>query len=130
MEKIKLEELQLKVMKALWKLEKGSAKQIQELLRPDKDFAITTIKTVLQRLYKKGIVDYVKEGRQFIYQALISEKDVQSSMAHSLIDQLFSGKSSFLVNHLIEENTFEADELEKLKNMIEEAQKKQGWNFI
>lgn len=126
MEKIKLDELQLKIMKVLWDKGEASAYQIQEALKEERDFAVTTISTVLQRLHKKDIVDFHKESRQYIYKALISEKETQASMTSSLVDQLFDGKSSVLVNHLLEEDAFEAAELERLKKLIEEAQKRQG----
>ena len=126
MEKIKLDELQLKIMKVLWALGEASVSKIQEALKPEREFAITTINTVLQRLYKKEIVDFHKEGRQYIYKPLISEKDTKTSMATNLVEQMFGGKSSVLVNHLLEENAFKADELEQLKKMIVEAQKKQN----
>ena len=125
MEKIKLDQLQLKIMKALWEKEEASVSQIQDFLKPERTFAITTLSTVLQRLYKKEIVDFHKEGRQYIYTALISEKETQTSMTGNLIEQLFGGKSSVLVNHLLEADAFEASELERLKKMINEAQKRQ-----
>jgi len=124
MEKIKLDELQLKIMKVLWDKGEASAYLIQEELKAEREFAVTTISTVLQRLHKKAIVDFHKEGRQYIYKAIISEKETQASMTSSLVDQLFDGKSSVLVNHLLEEDAFEAEELERLKKLIEEAQKR------
>ncbi len=126
MDKIKLDDLQLKIMKVLWDLKQASVGQIVEALKPERVFAITTISTVLQRLHKRDIVAFHKEGRQYIYKANISEKETQSSMTSSLVEQLFDGKSSVLVNHLLEANTFETDELEQLKMMIEAAQKRKN----
>ena len=125
MDKIKLDDLQLKIMKVLWDLGEASVGQIQESLKSERTFAITTISTVLQRLHKRDIVTFHKEGRQYIYKANITEKETQSSMTSSLVEQLFGGKSSVLVNHLLEADSFETDELDKLKKMIEEAQKRQ-----
>ena len=124
MEMIKLDELQLKIMKVLWDFGEASVSQIQEALKEEREFAITTIGTILQRLHKKEIVAYRKEGRQYIYRPLISKKETQTSMASNLIDQLFKGKSSVLVNHLLESSEFEAEELERLKALIGEAQQK------
>ena len=126
MEKIKLTDLELKVIKVLWDLGEASVSQIQASLKAEREFAITTISTILKRLTKKEAVDFHKEGRQFIYKALISEKETQDSMTSSLVNQLFDGKSSVLVNHLLEEDAFEAEELERLKKLIEAAQKRQG----
>ncbi|MEM7373138.1 MAG: BlaI/MecI/CopY family transcriptional regulator [Bacteroidota bacterium] len=125
MKKIKLDDLQLKIMKALWQLGEASVSDIQEVLKQeDRTFAITTIGTILQRLYKKQIVSYRKSGRQYIYQPSISEKDVQDSMTSNLVKQLFKGKSSMLVNHLLESEDFDPEELYRLQQMIEEAQQK------
>lgn len=126
MEKIKLDDLQLKIMKVLWKYGELAVSQVQDYLKEEeeREFAITTINTILQRLYKREIVNYRKAGRQYIYRAEVSEKETQTSMTSSLIDKLFKGKSSVLVNHLLESSEFEAGELEKLKLMIDAAQQK------
>ena len=128
MEKIKLDDLQLKIMKVLWQDGALSVSQIQEAIKDEegREFAITTINTILQRLHKKEIVAFRKEGRQYIYRALVSEKDTQTDMTTSLIDKLFQGKSSGLVNHLLESTEFEPGELDRLKQLIEKAQQKKN----
>lgn len=130
MEKLKLDDLQLKIMQVLWREGEVGVSDIQEQLRvkEDRELAITTLNTVLQRLYKRGIVNYRKEGRQYIYRAEVTEKETQSSMASSLIDKLFKGKSSVLVNHLLESSAFDQDELEDLKRKIAAAQQKKKDN--
>lgn len=130
MEKLKLDDLQLKVMQVLWREGEVGVSGIQEQLKAeeDRELAITTLNTVLQRLYKRGIVNYRKEGRQYIYRAEVTEKETQSSMASSLIDKLFKGKSSVLVNHLLESSAFDQDELEDLKKKIAAAQQKKKDN--
>ncbi len=130
MEKLKLDDLQLKIMQVLWREGEVGVSGIQEQLKAkeDRELAITTLNTVLQRLYKRGIVNYRKEGRQYIYCAEVSEKETQSSMASNLIDKLFKGKSSVLVNHLLESSAFDQDELEDLKRKIAAAQQKKKDN--
>lgn len=128
MEKIKLDDLQLRIMQVLWSKGEVGVSDIQEHLKrmEDRELAITTLNTVLQRLYKRGIVNYRKEGRQYIYRAEVTEKETQSSMASSLINKLFKGKSSVLVNHLLESSAFDSDELEELKQKIAAAQQKKN----
>ena len=130
MEKLKLDDLQLKIMQVLWREGEVGVSDIQEQLKvkEDRELAITTLNTVLQRLYKRGIVNYRKEGRQYIYRAEVTEKETQSSMASNLIDRLFKGKSSVLVNHLLESSAFDQDELEDLKKKIAAAQQKKKDN--
>ena len=130
MEKLKLDDLQLKIMQVLWREGEVGVSDIQEQLKvkEDRELAITTLNTVLQRLYKRGIVNYRKEGRQYIYRAEVTEKETQSSMASNLIDRLFKGKASVLVNHLLESSAFDQDELEDLKKKIAAAQQKKKDN--
>lgn len=130
MEKIKLDDLQLRIMQVLWKMGEAGVSDIQEKLKTEeeRELAITTLNTVLQRLYKRGIVNYRKAGRQYIYRAEISEKETQSSMTSTLIDRLFKGKSSVLVNHLLESSAFDSEELEELKRKIAVAQQKKNPN--
>ena len=123
MKKVKLDELQFKVMKVLWQQVEATVVQIRTALNDE--YAITTIGTILQRLHKKEAVDFHKNGRQYVYRALITEEDTKRSMVNNLVDKLFQGKSSVLVNHLIQASEFENNELEQLRHLIDEAIKNQ-----
>ncbi|EAY26552.1 BlaI/MecI/CopY family transcriptional regulator [Microscilla marina] len=127
MKKIKLDELQLAIMQVLWDKGEATVAEIQEALKGSRDLAITTIGTVLSRLEdKKKAVTHVTQGRKYVYQAVISEQETKSSMVHSLVKQLFKGRSASLVNHLLQEDELDKNELEQLKEMIKNAEKKQG----
>ncbi len=120
---MKLDDLQLAVMKALWKLGRATVAQVRdELEKAHRELAITTIGTVLSRLEKKGAVDHQTEGKQYIYQPLISEGDTRQSMLGTLIDQFFGGSTNALVNHLVNENEFDKIELEKIKKLLDSEQ--------
>jgi BlaI family transcriptional regulator, penicillinase repressor len=118
MQKIKLDELQIAVMQVLWKLGESTVTQVQEALREDRDLAITTIGTILSRLEKKGAVKHRTEGKKYIYMATVSEADTRQSMVSGLINQMFQGKTSSLVNHLLKESEFDASELEQLQQLL------------
>lgn len=106
-------------MTILWEQGEGSVSSIRDHLKADKELAITTVGTVLSRLEKKGILSHSKEGRQYIYRPLITEDQARTSMISSLTKQLFKGDSTTLVNHLLNENEFDAQDLEEIERMIE-----------
>ena len=124
MKKIKLDKLQLDVMQALWKKGEATVAEVQEFLKTEKDLAITTIGTILSRLEKKNVVAHRVAGRKYIFRALVSEKDTKRSMVSSLINELFQGNSGSLVNHLLEESELDAQDLEKLKVLIEKSEQR------
>ena len=118
--KIKLDDLQFNIMKVLWKKGQASVSSVRDALKAEKNLAITTIGTVLSRLEKKNLVEHTKEGRQYIYRPLITEGQARNSMTSRLINQLFKGDPGFLINHLINQNDFEEDELSELEQKIQE----------
>jgi BlaI family transcriptional regulator, penicillinase repressor len=116
---MKLDDLQLAVMKALWKLGKASVTQVRdELEKENRDLAVTTIGTVLSRLEKKGAVSHDTEGKQYIYTPLITEVDTRKSMLGTLLEQFFGGNPKALVNHLVDEGEFDKKEIEELKKLL------------
>lgn len=116
--KIKLDDLQIAIMKVLWSRGEATVVQVKDALMEERELAATTIGTMLSRLEKKGVVDHRAEGRLYIYRPLITEGETKKSMVSILINQLFQGESSGLVNHLIKESEFDKDELQKLKELI------------
>src|SRR4029077_16721257 len=50
--------------------------------------AYTTVMTVLDRLYKKGLLERARAGRAYVYSAAASPDQLQSSMAMGLLRRL------------------------------------------
>ena len=82
-----------------------------------KDSAYTTIMTVLSRLYEKGVLTRVKEGRLYLY----SMK--KAPLLRRLKEKLFKAKPSEIVSYFLEEK-MDLKELEKIEAMIKEHKKK------
>jgi BlaI family penicillinase repressor len=120
----KVDALQLKVLQVLWARKEATVLEIQQELAKERELAVTTVGTVLRRLDKKGLVTYRKDGRQYIYQALISEEESKSNVISDLVDNWFKGKPSALVNHLIQSNEIDHSDLEALKHIVEQARAK------
>ncbi len=48
--------------------------------------AYTTVMTVLSRLWKKGLVDRVQQGRAFAYRPAVSESELATRRMHATLD--------------------------------------------
>lgn len=118
MKDIKLDELQLKIMNVLWLKKEATVLEIKEELLGSKELAVTTISTVLSRLEKKDIVNYRKEGKQYVYRPNVAENEVKQSMVTTLVNRLFHGDKASLVNFLVSDTEIDKEELEKLKDKI------------
>ena len=122
---IQLSDLQMAIMRVLWQDEEATAAQVHQTLLPERALAFTTITTTITRLEKKKLIDHRKQGRQFVYRALVEEKDVRLSMVADLVDKVFQGDSSALFNHLLNDSEISEKELDRIKQMIEAAETEQ-----
>ena len=116
---IALSELQIAVVRVLWRNGETSVTDIAKVLGDERGLKHTTVATLLTRLEKRGVVEQRREGRQLIYRALISEPQVRRSMVADLVGSLFGGDSRELVAHLVRESDLAPGDLENLRKRLQ-----------
>ena len=108
------------LLRELWG--RGDA-TVRELLADGKIHqAYTTVMTTLDRLYKKGLLDRVAEGRAFRYAPSLTPEELQRGAALDGIRQLLgSGDTSSLpLSYLVEAlSAHDAQLLDELQLLIE-----------
>jgi len=115
---IALSELQIAVVRVLWRNGETSVTDIAKVLGDERGLKHTTVATLLTRLEKRGVVEQRREGRQLIYRALVSEPQVRRSMVADLVGSLFGGDSRELVAHLVRESELAPGDLENLRKRL------------
>jgi len=116
---IALSELQIAVVRVLWRNGETSVTDIAKVLGDERGLKHTTVATLLTRLEKRGVVEQRREGRQLIYRALVSEPQVRRSMVADLVGSLFGGDSRELVAHLVRESDLAPGDLENLRKRLQ-----------
>ena len=114
---IALSDLQLDVMRVLWRGETSVADVAAELA-VRRGLAHTTVATVLTRLAKRDLVAARRDGRQLVYRALVDESQVRRSMVGGLIQSLFRGDPQALLAHLVNEEDVAGGDLEKVQALL------------
>ncbi len=122
----RLGDLQYAIMRILWTQGECTVAQVHKALEEDRGLAPTTIATMLQKMEKKGVVSYRREGRRFIYRPTVSEPEIRTSMVQELTRRLFDGDATALVSHLLAEHEIETGELEQLQRLIAQRQEKEN----
>lgn len=115
---VSLSELQIDVMRTLWRHGERSVAEVTESLQPARKLAHTTVATLLTRLEKRGLVAHKRDGRQLIYRAKVDEQQVHRSMVSGLLSSLFGGKAQALVAHLVREEEISAADLAAVRTML------------
>lgn len=113
--------LQLAIMRVLWTKGEATVAEVHGSLEDEEGGrALTTIATMLSKMEKKGVVTHRTEGRQFVYTPRVSEADVRRSMVSRLTETLFQGDVLELVQHLLDEEEIDSEELGDLRRRIAE----------
>jgi len=110
-------------MKALWEGGEATVTQVLEALADHADLAYTTMATMLRKMEARGLVAHRTEGRSFIYRAKVKAEAVTRSMSDHLIDRLFEGSLTDVVNHLLTTREVSRKELAELERLIAERKK-------
>jgi predicted transcriptional regulator len=97
-----LPELELEVMKVLWRRDAATVADVQEELKPARPLAYTTVMTVLDRLARKGAADRDKQGRGYLYRPAVSQQEVCELAFERLLDDFFSRSPQKLLQYVQE----------------------------
>ena len=88
-----------------------------ELERRGRALAYTTVMTVLSRLYEKGALTRVKEGKRFVYSAARGSGALKTGMLKR-IRALFQGRGVSPVTALLDAEDLSKAELQELKRWV------------
>lgn len=110
---------ELEVMKILWKDHPQTASQVGSALH-DLGWSESTVKTLLSRLVKKGILAAVAEKNRFSYSPLVDEAAFALQRGAEL-SRVFSGGPAFPVMlQFLQTTELSPAEIDELKRVLEE----------
>ncbi len=114
----KLFDSELKVMELIWDNEPIRAKELSVLAEKEYEWNKNTTYTMIKKAEAKGYVKRTEPG--FVCTSLLSREDVRRAETRGLIDRLFGGSKKALFSALLEDEELSAEEIDALKQMIEE----------
>lgn len=108
-----------RIMKLLWERSPQGSQEIIRSLATSETWAPTTVKTLLSRLIKKGILGYEEKNRQYEYVPLVDEASCTRKETRSLIDRVFAGAAGPMITSFVEEADLSTAELEALRELLD-----------
>ena len=92
--------LELDIMKAVWWRPPITVRDVQELIRPSRPLAYTTVMTIMDRLRHKGFLTRKLEGRTHLYEPAVAYTAVRDDAVSKLIQSFFGGSPEDLQEFL------------------------------
>jgi predicted transcriptional regulator len=116
-----LTDAEARVMAVLWERQTASVGDVLAALKKKRPVSYSTVQTILRILEDKGYVAHEKVARAFIYRPRVDERQARRRALRHLVTRLFNGSPSLLVLNVLEDDRIDADELSRLKKLIEDA---------
>jgi predicted transcriptional regulator len=116
---VTLTEAELRIMDVLWRKGSGTIQQVQDWL--PSTLAYTSVLTTMRVLEKKGHVKHVKDNRAHIYEPIIGREEASRSEIRHLVSRFFRNSHEALVLNILQDEAIDADELTRLREMLERS---------
>jgi BlaI family transcriptional regulator, penicillinase repressor len=118
---IRLGRLEMQIMNVVWEKGKATVHEVKEALGKGRKPAYSTILTMMRKIEAKGYLEHDVDDRTYVYRPTISQDAARKSILGDIMDRLFAGSPTLLLNSLVEQNQIDEKELSKLKKLINEA---------
>ncbi len=115
---VRLPDAEFEVMQAIWACGGSSVPTLVLSERLKRDRKAQTILTLLARLEGKGVVSSEKVGKERIWTALISEEEYLSFEAKNIVERMYHGSVSGLVNAFYQGETLSREDASALIDFI------------
>ena len=111
-----IQDAELAVLQVLWEAgEPLPLAAILETLHARRNWADSTVKTLLRRLQEKEAVTLEKRG---VYAAAIAREDYRGAANHSFLQKLYQGSAKSLVASLVQEGKLTQEDIAELTNLF------------
>ena len=117
---MQISDAEWQVMKIIWMQGEQTSTDLIKVLAERFDWSKSTIQTLLTRLVEKECLTRKKEGKSFVYSALLTLDQSQDLLVQDIKDKVCSRRIKNLLDDLIAECDFTQADLEDLEAVISE----------
>ena len=122
---MQISEAESVVMDVLWAAASDrhvplAAEDVVAALAESRQWQEATIKTLLNRLLKKGAIKASKDGRRYLYTPVLQRQAWMLGESQGLLERLFDGRIAPLVAHFSEHRKLSRKDIADLRKLLEE----------
>jgi BlaI family penicillinase repressor len=119
----KISESEWEIMTVLWKDPPLPVTEIVERIGSRKEWASRTIRTLVDRLAKKGVLRIQQDGKRYLYWPQVSMSDCVKQESESFVKKFFGGERASMLLHLVKETDLSPEQVRALKKLLSEKEK-------
>jgi BlaI family penicillinase repressor len=115
---------ELDVLQVLWKYGPSTVRFVHNKLNEQKEIVqYTSTLKLMQIMKEKGMLDRDETNMKHIYSAAVQEDKIKGNLLGRFVDSMFDGSASSLMLALLDNDKTSAEELQKIKELLNKMDK-------
>ena len=115
---------ELEILQVLWKHGPSTVRFVNDWLNRKKRTGYTTTLKLMQIMTEKGLLSRDSSRKVHIFSPAVKEEETQTRLIDKMLDLAFDGSASKLVLQTLGSNRTSREELDKIKKLITDLEKK------
>ena len=115
-----LGETEMEVLHHVWELGQATVSEVQERIARTRKVAYTTVMTVMRKLAVKGYLQIDDSGQSYLYSPARTPEEVRGSLVEDLVDKVFHGSPSALVQALVQREPLSEEERTEIRRLLDQ----------
>ena len=116
-------DVELEILQVLWERQPATVREIVDVLNQTRPRAYTSIMSMLNVMFEKGLVTRKMEGRAHVYQSKKSRELTLGSVVKDVLGRAFQGSTTSLITQVLEQSNPTTEELDEIRKAIEDWQR-------
>lgn len=116
----KISEAEWLICQILWQQAPATAEEVVNSLLNKILWKPKTVKTLLNRLLRKGVLGYHKAGRQYRYYPILTQEECIQAETESFIQRVFGGAVQPTLAAFLKHKKLSPKEIEELKRILDQ----------
>ena len=112
-------ELELEILKILWRHGPLSARQVRDALADFRDLSYYSVMTIMNIMLRKEYLSRKKEGASYVYRPRITERATTGRMLKDIVERAFDGSTTAVMLHLLESSNLDEEEIGKIRAFLD-----------
>ena len=118
-----IHETEWDLLEALWGKERATAREVTEALAKKRGWAVSTVKTLLDRMVQKELVSARQVGNVWEYTPAVRAVDARRSAWADLVGKAFGGAVAPALHFLARDAKLSKKELAELRALLDTKEK-------
>jgi len=115
---VELTEAEWEIMKVVWEKQPCAAGTVQETLVKSKGWAYSTVKTTMDRMAEKGLLQIEKIRNLQLFRSRITELEAKRAEFRKMLKRAFDGALTPMMQFLIEHEGLSKEQASQLRKLV------------